>query len=176
MFYRFDGKEPIIGTETYVSETALLIGDVKIGNCCYIGHGVILRGDYGTIEIGDEATIEEGVIVHAPPGECCSISRGVVIGHGAIVHAKSVGENAGIGMGAILSVRSEIGQETIVAEGTVVKQGQCVPGSIVAAGNPAKKTRDISQKDRDFWAYTRKVYKDLAQKYLAIGMECIKFS
>ena len=170
MFYRFDGKEPVIGANTYVSETALLIGDVRIGKRCYIGHGVILRGDYGTIEIDDEVTIEEGVIVHAPPGECCSISRGVVIGHGAIVHAKSVGENAGIGMGAILSVRSEVGKESVVAEGAVVKQGQQVPGSILVAGNPAKKIRGVSQKDRDLWDYTRKLYGNLALKYLAIGM------
>jgi carbonic anhydrase/acetyltransferase-like protein (isoleucine patch superfamily) len=170
VLYGFDGKEPVVGDDTYVSETALLIGDVRIGNYCYIGHGVILRGDYGTIEVGDEATIEEGVIVHAPPGECCSIGRGVVVGHGAIVHARIVGENAGIGMGAILSVRSEIGQETVVAEGAVVKQGQSVPGSIVVAGNPAKKARDISTKDRDFWAYSRKVYRDLAKKYIVKGM------
>jgi carbonic anhydrase/acetyltransferase-like protein (isoleucine patch superfamily) len=174
VFYRFDGKEPIIGADTYVSETALLIGDVRIGNRCYIGHGIILRGDYGTIEIGDGVTVEEGVVIHAPPGECCSIGKGVVIGHGAIVHAKSVGENAGIGIGAILSVRSEIGQETVVAEGAVVKQGQRVPGAIIVAGNPAKKVRDVSQKDRDFWDYTRKLYGNLAQKYLAIGMEKIE--
>jgi carbonic anhydrase/acetyltransferase-like protein (isoleucine patch superfamily) len=174
VFYRFDGKEPVIGEKTYVSETALLIGDVLIGKRCYIGHGVILRGDYGTIEIGDEVTIEERVIVHAPPGECCSISKGVVIGHGAIVHAKSVGGNAGIGMGAILSVRSGIGQETVVAEGAVVKREQQVPGSILVAGNPAKKIRDVSQKDRDLWDYTRKLYGNLAQKYLAIGMEKIE--
>ena len=173
MFYEFNGKKPVIGDDTYVSETALLIGDVIIGSRCYIGHGVILRGDYGTIDIGDEVTVEEGVIVHAPPGECCSIGNGVVIGHGAIVHAKSIGENAGIGMGAILSLRSEIGQETIVAEGGVVKQEQCVPASIVLAGNPAKRTRDISEKDRDFWAYSRKVYSDLTQKYLAKGMHAL---
>jgi carbonic anhydrase/acetyltransferase-like protein (isoleucine patch superfamily) len=173
VLYGFDGKEPAVGDDTYVSETALLIGDVKIGSRCYIGHGVILRGDYGAIDISDEATIEEGVIVHAPPGECCSIGRGVVVGHGAIVHARSVGENAGIGMGAILSVRSEIGQETVVAEGAVVKQGQYVPASIVVAGNPAKKTRDISAKDRDFWAYSRRVYGDLAKKYLVEGMHVL---
>lgn len=171
MFYRFDGKEPIVGDKTYVSETALLIGDVRIGKRCYIGHGVILRGDYGTIEIGDEVIIEEGVIVHAPPGECCSISGGVVIGHGAIVHAKSVCEKVGIGMGAILSVRSEIGKESVVAEGAVVRQGQQVPGSNLVASNPAKKMRGVSQKDRELWDYTRKLYGDLAQKYLAIGME-----
>ena len=174
MFYGFDGKEPVVGRGTYVSETATLIGDVRIGQCCYIGHGAILRGDYGTIEIGDEATVEEGVIVHAPPGEYCLIHRGVVIGHGAVIHAKSIGENAGIGMGAILSVRSEIGKESVIAEGTIVKQGQHIPESIMAAGNPARKMRDISQKDRDFWAYSRRVYVDLAQKYLAIGIKKIE--
>lgn len=170
MLYRFDGKEPVIGTDTYVSETALLIGDVRIGKNCYIGHGVILRGDYGTIKIGDESTIEEGVIVHAPPGECCLIDRGAVIGHGAIVHAKNVGEKVGVGMGAILSVRSEIGKESIVAEGSIVKQAQKVAGSIVVAGNPARKIRDSSQKDRDFWTRSRQTYVELARKYLTIGM------
>ena len=77
-------------------------------------------------------------------------------------------------MGAILSVYSSIEYESVVAEGSVVKRGQTIPGGIIVAGNPAKKMRDISEKDRDFWAYTRKIYRDLAQKYLAIGMECIK--
>jgi carbonic anhydrase/acetyltransferase-like protein (isoleucine patch superfamily) len=172
MFYRFDGKEPVVGEDTHISETALLIGDVKIGKRCYIGHGVILRGDYGTIEIGDEVTIEEGVIVHAPPEECCTICRGVVIGHGAIVHAKSVGEKVGIGMGAILSMRSEIGRESIVAEGSIVKQGQKVPGSIVVAGNPAGKIRDISQEDRNYWS--KGIYKDLLKKYLEVGMKKVE--
>jgi ubiquinone/menaquinone biosynthesis C-methylase UbiE len=76
-------------------------------------------------------------------------------------------------MGAILSLRSEIGQETVVAEGAVVKQGQSIPASIVVAGNPAKRTRDISSRDRDFWAYSRKVYRDLAQKYLLKGMHLL---
>ena len=61
MLYRFDGKEPVIGFGTYVSETALVMSDVKIGNDCYIGHGVILRGDYGRIEIGDGTAVEEGM-------------------------------------------------------------------------------------------------------------------
>jgi carbonic anhydrase/acetyltransferase-like protein (isoleucine patch superfamily) len=98
MFYRFDNRQPVVGTGTYVSETALIIGDVKIGNNCYIGHGVILRGDYGTIVIGDESAVEEGVVIHAPPQECCSVGHSVVIGHGAIIHAKRIGDSAGIGM------------------------------------------------------------------------------
>jgi carbonic anhydrase/acetyltransferase-like protein (isoleucine patch superfamily) len=174
MLYRFDGKTPVVGPGSYVSETAIVIGDVRVGERCYVGHGAILRGDYGTIRIGNETAVEEGVIVHAPPGEICSIGDGVVLGHGAIIHAKLIGDSAGIGMGATLSIHSEVGRHSVAAEGAVVKQGQIVPESIIVAGNPAKKIRDMSQKDIDFWAYSRKIYVDLAGKYLKIGMEKIE--
>jgi carbonic anhydrase/acetyltransferase-like protein (isoleucine patch superfamily) len=171
MLYRFDGKQPVIGTGTYVSETATVIGDVRIGDRCYIGHGAILRGDYGTIVIGNECAVEEGVIIHAPPDDRCSIGNGVVIGHGAIVHAKSIGDGAGIGMGAILSIRSEIGWGSIAAEGAVVKQGQIIPESAVVAGNPARKIKDVLQKDVEFWKRSRQIYVNLAEKYCRLGME-----
>ena len=176
MLFRFDGRQPVIGEGAYVSETAQVIGDVRIGNDCYIGHGVILRGDYGTIEIGSETAVEEGVIIHAPPQDYCSIGQGVIIGHGAIIHAKVIGDLAGIGMGAILSIRSEVACGAVVAEGAVVKQGQKIPEGVVFAGNPAKKIKDISQKESDFWNYARKLYVDLAHKYCKLGMERIEMS
>jgi carbonic anhydrase/acetyltransferase-like protein (isoleucine patch superfamily) len=176
MFYRFDGKQPAVGNGTYVSETAIVIGDVIIGNDCYIGHGVILRGDYGTIKIGNETAIEEGAVVHAPPHDYCSIGNGVIIGHGAIIHAKLIGDFAGIGMGAVLSIRSEVAGGATVAEGAVVKQRQKIPESALFAGNPAKKIRDVSQKERDFWNYARKLYVDLAHKYCKLGMEKIEMT
>ncbi len=174
MFYRFDGRQPVVGTSgTYVSETAQVIGDVRIGNRCYIGHGAILRGDYGTIEIEDESTIEEGAVIHAPPEDCCSIGRGVTIGHGAIIHAKRIGDFAGIGMGAVLSIRSEIGSHSIVAEGAIVKREQKIPESVIVGGNPAKKIKDVSEKEKEFWDYARRIYRDLARKYCDLGMERI---
>jgi carbonic anhydrase/acetyltransferase-like protein (isoleucine patch superfamily) len=171
VFYRFDGKEPVVGDDTYVSETAIVIGDVRIGSRCYVGHGAILRGDYGTIVIGDESAVEEGVIIHAPPEDLCTIGEGVVIGHGAVVHAKSIGDSAGVGMGAILSIRSEIQKGAVVAEGAVVKQGQVIQESIVAAGNPARKIKDMTEKDIEFWKRSRQIYVALAAKYLRLGME-----
>jgi carbonic anhydrase/acetyltransferase-like protein (isoleucine patch superfamily) len=174
MFFRFDGRQPQVSRiDTYVSETAQVIGDVRIGDHCYIGHGAILRGDYGTIVIGDGTAIEEGVIVHAPPEDVCSIGRGVTIGHGAIVHAKKIGDFAGIGMGAILSIRSEVGDGSIIAEGAVVKREQKIPGSVIAAGNPARKIKDATERERAFWEYGRKIYRDLGRKYCDIGMERI---
>jgi carbonic anhydrase/acetyltransferase-like protein (isoleucine patch superfamily) len=174
MFYRFDGRQPVVGIGTYVSETALVIGDVKIGSDCYIGHGAILRGDYGGIEIGNETAIEEGVIIHAPPNGLCSIGHGVTIGHGAIIHAKRIGDFVGIGMGAILSIRSEVSSGSTVAEGCVVKREQKIPESVIVAGNPARKIREMSQKEKDFWDWSRRLYVDLAHKYCTIGMERIE--
>jgi len=172
MLYDFNGKAPQIGSETYVSETALVIGDVRIGNNCYIGHSAILRGDHGSIEIGDGTAVEEGVIIHAPPYGTCQIGKRVTLGHGAIVHSLSIGDFATIGMGAIISVETHIGEESIVAEGSIVKVGQRVPSKVVVAGNPAKVVREISQRD-EFGKVGKQAYIELAKEYLSQGMHKI---
>jgi len=174
MLYKFDGKQPTVGKDTYVSDIARVIGDVVIGSNCYIGHGAILRADYGRIEIGDGTAIEEGVVVHAPPGDTNRIGRRVTIGHGAVVHGKQIGRQAVIGMGAVLSIWSEIGEGAIVAEGSVVKLKQVIPPRVVAAGNPAQIVREINVKDEEFWAWGKQLYVDLAKKYLDEGMEPVQ--
>jgi len=171
MLYKFGGKQPTVGKDTYVSDIARVIGDVVIGRDCYIGHGAILRGDYGRIEIGDGTAVEEGVIVHAPPGEANRIGQRVTIGHGAVVHGKHVGDRAAIGMGAILSIWSEIGEGSIVAEGSVVKLKQIIPPNVVAVGNPAQIVRETNSNDEEFWNWGKQLYMDLAKKYLDEGME-----
>jgi carbonic anhydrase/acetyltransferase-like protein (isoleucine patch superfamily) len=171
MLYKFDGRQPVVGETSYVSDTARVIGDVLIGDHCYIGHGAILRGDYGRIEIGNGTAVEEGAIVHAPPADLNRIGQKVTIGHGAVVHGKHVGDCAVIGMGAILSIWSEIGTWTIVAEGCVVKLKQTIPDRVVVAGNPAKVVREVKEKDREFWRKGKQIYIDLAEKYLDIGMQ-----
>ncbi len=173
MLYSFDGKQPEIGKDAYVSELAMVIGDVKIGDNCYIGHGAILRGDYGAIEIGSGTAVEEGVVVHAPPNNVCKIGKKVTIGHGAVVHAAQVGDLAVLGMGSVASIRSVIGAGTIVAEGAVVKMNQVIPEKVVVAGNPASVVREIKEKDTELWNYGKQLYIDLAKKYLDVGMHLI---
>lgn len=175
MLFRFDGKEPKIGKETFVSETAIIIGDVVIGNNCYIGHGAILRGDYGKIIIGDMTSVEEGVIIHAPPDDVCSIGNSVIIGHGAIIHGKKIEDKALIGMGAIVSLRAEIGYGTFLAEGAVVRMGKKIDSNIIIAGNPAKKIRDVTEKDREYLEYSVNIYVNLAKKYLSVGLKSTEF-
>lgn len=171
MLYRFDGNQPDIGEETYVSETAVLVGAVTIGNNCYIGHGTVLRGDYGRIVIGDGTAVEEGVVIHAPPGESCTIGNRVTIGHGAIIHSRNIDDSAVIGMGAIVSIRAEVGANAIVAEGAVVKRGDKVKSGKVVAGNPARAVRDTSEQDKEYWNWAKDIYIDLAKKYCLLGME-----
>ncbi|WP_319521613.1 gamma carbonic anhydrase family protein [uncultured Desulfosarcina sp.] len=170
MLYQFDRKQPQVEAGTYVSELAHVIGDVIIGKQCYIGHGAIIRGDYGRIVIGDGTAVEEGVVIHAPPGDTHTIGSKVTIGHGAILHGRSIGDLAVIGMGSVLSIFSQVGQRSIVAEGSVVKLNQVIPEKVVVAGNPAKVVRAVSTQDEEMWAYGKQVYIDLAAKYLEQGM------
>ena len=153
MLYEYNGRCPTVGRGTYVSETAQVIGDVLVGDNCYIGHGAIVRGDYGSIVIGSGTAVEEGVVVHAPPDKYCRIGKRVTIGHGAIIHAARVGDLAVIGMGSILSIYSEIGDGTIVAEGAVVKMRQIIEKGVVAGGNPARVIRSVAEKDIEYWTF-----------------------
>jgi len=162
----FRNRQPQIGKDTYVSKYAILIGDVRIGDNCYIGHGAILRGDYGCIEIDSGTAVEEGVIMHAPPGETCRVGNKVTIGHGAIIHSSYIGDMAVIGMGTVLSIFAEVGEGAIIAEGSTVKMGQKIPPGIVARGNPAKVVRNVEDKDRKFWDWGKQLYIDLAKEYL----------
>ena len=171
MLYRFDGRQPVVGQGTYVSKLATVIGDVVIGDHCYIGHGAIIRGDYGRIEIGSGTAVEEGVIIHCPPGDVHRIGERVTLGHGAILHGRAIGDLVVIGMGAILSIWTDVGERAIVAEGSVVKANQAVPAGMVVAGNPARTVREVTEKDIELWAYGKQVYIDLAAQYLDQGME-----
>ncbi len=174
MLYCFDGKSPVVGKDSYVCESAKVIGDVIIGDQCYVGHGAIIRGDYGHIEIGNGTAVEEGVIIHSPPGGTQLIGKKVTLGHGAILHGNMIGDKAVIGMGAIVSLFSVIGENSIIGEGSVVRSNQNIEPNVVAAGNPIKIKRDVKPEDLELWDFGKQIYIDLAKKYLDIGMQEIK--
>lgn len=174
VIFAFDGKRPQYGKDTYISETAIVIGDVVIGDNCYIGHNAVLRGDYGRIEIDSGTAVEEGVIIHVPPDCVSKIGKKVTFGHGAIVHSALIKDYAVIGMGAVVSIFAKIGTWAIVAEGAVVKMNQEIPDRVVVTGAPAKIARGLEEKDLELWNYGKQLYIDLAKKYLDIGMERIE--
>lgn len=167
MLYCFAGKSPMIDETAFVSEQAVIVGDVEIGPRCYVGPGAVIRADAAKIRIEEEVAIEEGVIIHAGGGGCTEsvIGRRVTIGHGAIVHSRSIGPSASIGMGAIISLNAEIGEFAVIAEGAVVKQKQVIPARVVAGGMPARELRSMEERDIRVWEGTKDWYVKLAAAY-----------
>jgi len=100
--YKYENRIPEIGKDCFISDSARVIGDVKIGNNCYIGHGAVLRGDYGSISIGDGTAIEENAVLHIRPDGLLKLEEKVTIGHGALVHGKLIKSFAVIGIGAVI--------------------------------------------------------------------------
>ncbi len=172
MILSFEGHTPEIGEGTYISPTATVVGNVKIGRSCYIGHGAVVRGDYSRIEIGDFTSVEEGVVVHAPPDTVAQIGEHVTIGHNAVAHSRFIDDWAVIGMCSVASIGSRIGRWAVIAEGAVVKQRAEIPDDTVAAGTPAVPIRPVSDKEKELWTGVKELYNGLAGRYLT-GSEVI---
>ena len=115
--YEFEGKRPRIGRTSFVPETGDVVGDVTIGEGCFIGMGARIRGDYGTIVIGDRTSVQENVIIHAREGDKTVVGSNVQLGHGCLLHNCTVKDNAVIGVGAILTDYSVVGNWAIVGRG-----------------------------------------------------------
>ena len=167
--YQFEGRKPQVGRGSFVAESALVIGDVQIGKDAYIGHGVILRGDYGTIIIGEGTAIEEGAIVHARPDDQTVLGRYVTLGHGAMVHNAQIKDYAVIGMRATISDYSVVGEWAIIGEMGLVKNKQHVPDGKVAVGIPVRILSEVSEEQKKFWSYGKKLYVEMAHRYIAPG-------
>ncbi len=163
--YAFEDRIPAISDKAYISPQATIVGDVTIGPGCFVGPGARIKGDYGTIVIGKETSIQENCVVHARPGQRCEIGGRVSIGHGAIIHGGVVGDGAVIGMGAIVSDFAEIGAGAIVAEGCVVISRQKVPERSIAVGVPAKIVGEVSEDVRSAYERFKDIYVDLSERY-----------
>lgn len=163
--YAFEDRRPVISDEAYVSPEATVVGDVTIGPGCFIGPGARIKGDYGTIVIGGETSIQENCVVHARPGERCEIGGRVNVGHGAIIHGGFIGDGAVIGMGAIVSDFAQVGAGAIVAEGCVVIAKQQVPERSIAVGVPAKIAGEVTDDVRLAYERFKDIYVTLSKRY-----------
>ena len=162
--YQLEDRIPKIGKDTYIAELAEVIGRVIIGNNCYIGHGAIIRGDYGTIEIGDYSIIEDNCVLHARPDEKCTIGNRVTIGHGAIIHNATIHDWVVVGMGAVVSDYAVVGEWAVIGEGCVVRNNQQIPDGKVAVGVPAKVIADVKDDYKELWTRYKGVYAELAKR------------
>ncbi len=148
-----------------VVDSARVIGDVVIGENCYIGHGAILRGDYGSIAIGPGSAIEENAVLHIRPAGLLELEDKVTVGHGALIHGRRIKSHAVVGIGAVVSFDAVVGSWAIVAEGAVVPANKTVPDEKIAGGVPFKIIGNVQQSHKDFWTYGKQLYIDLASTY-----------
>ena len=163
--YEFEGRVPSIASNAYVDEDAKVLGDVTIGQQCFVGPGARIRGDYGRIIIGDKTSIQENCVLHARVNEECRVGNHVQVGHGALLHNCTVKDYAVVGVGAVISDYASVGEWSIIGEGAVVTSSQSIPDGKVAVGVPAKIIRDVSNADKDLWEKYKEVYADLALRY-----------
>jgi len=164
--FEINGRKPVFGKNTWIAPTAEIIGDVRISDNCYIGYGAILRGDYGTIIIGEGTAIEEGVMIHARPGDKTEIGCHVTIGHKAMLHNTTIMDYAVVGMNSTVTDFSVVGEWSIIGEQSLVKRGQQIPPNKIYAGVPAVEKRDVEDKNRTEWMLAKKVYVELAKQNL----------
>ena len=172
--YEFEKQKPDIGKDTFIYKSADIIGNVIIGKNCYIGPGARIRGDYGSIVIGDNTAVEENVVIHARPKDITKIGNFVTIGHSSIIHNATIHDWAVIGMGAIVSDWAEVEEWAVVAEGAVVKNKQNIPERSIAVGVPAKVVSEISSDYKKQWTEYKKIYVDLAKERLPNFLKEIK--
>ena len=148
------GHEPVIGENTFVAETAVILGDVTIGRDCSIWYNAVLRGDVNRIVIGDRTNIQDGVVLHtiydrAKHPAQTFIGNDVSYGHTASVHVGGIGDNCLSGMGATVLDNAGIPPGGIIAANALVLSNARLEPDSVYAGVPAKKVREITPEQRD---------------------------
>jgi phenylacetic acid degradation protein len=165
--FSFEGITPIIHPSAYVHPSAVLIGDVLIGAGCYVGANAVFRGDFGRIELRDEANFQDNCVAHSIPDFDCIMEPRSQIGHGAVIHGCFVGRGALIGMNCVVLDKAKIGEESIVAALAMVKLQADIPARVLAAGTPAKVIRELSEKDIHWSRLNGDSYVELARRSLA---------
>ena len=133
-----------------IMEGARVVGDVSFGPGCGVWFNAVLRGDAGPIVLGANTNIQDNVVVHTAPGGRVVLGDNVSVGHSAILHGCTVGDNSLIGMGAIVMDNAVVGSNCLVAAGALVPSGMVIPDGSLVMGSPAAVKRPLTQKDMHY--------------------------
>jgi carbonic anhydrase/acetyltransferase-like protein (isoleucine patch superfamily) len=163
-----DGVAPTIGEDVYLAPTAVLIGDVRVGDRCNIWFGTVLRGDARNsyIEIGPGCSIQDNAVIHCADDLPTLIGADVVIGHGALLEGCTVEDKALIGMGSILLQRVQVGAGAMVAAGAVVSERSKVRAGVLVGGVPSRTIKELSGSALAWTESAAGHYQQLREHYL----------
>jgi carbonic anhydrase/acetyltransferase-like protein (isoleucine patch superfamily) len=147
MLITFQGIKPNISKTAFIAETAVLVGDVRVGRSASIWYNAVLRADLARIEIGDYTNIQDGSVIHLEKDEPCIVGDYVTVGHGVILHGCVVEDDCLIGMHATILTGARIGKGSIIAAGALVPEGKVIPSGSLVMGVPGKIIRPVQEGD-----------------------------
>lgn len=165
MIRSYKGKKPILGKDVFLAENAVVIGEVTLGERANIWYGAVLRGDEGSIVVGENSNIQDNATLHTGKEHPVTVGKNVTVGHNAIVHGCTVGDDTMIGMGACVLNGAVIGEGCIVGAGALVKEGQVIPAHSLCVGVPAKVVRELDEAAREKILENARMYVSLAKEY-----------
>jgi len=172
----WQGLLPTLGRRVWIDPAATVIGDVALGDDVSVWPGAVLRGDVNTIRVGARTNIQDGSICHVthdgpytPGGLPLILGADITVGHGAILHACTIGNRCLIGMGALVLDGAEIGDDVMLAAGSLVSPGKRLEPGRLYRGRPAKAVRELDQAELDMLRYSAANYVKLKEQYLDEG-------
>lgn len=168
----FDGIHPDIHPSAWVDETALVVGEVRIGAQSSIWPKVVVRGDIQKIEIGERSNIQDGSVLHVshdseflPGGAPLLVGNGVTVGHNVILHGCELRDHCLIGMGSVVMDRTVVESHVVLGAGSVVAGDKVLESGYLYIGSPARRARELTEQELKYFEYSAQHYVRLAGRH-----------
>jgi phenylacetic acid degradation protein len=162
--FKFNGFRPVVHESAFIHPNACVTGNVIIGKDVYVGPGAALRGDWGQIIIEDGCNIQENCTIHMFPGTTVLLKKSAHIGHGAIIHGATIGENVLVGMNSVVMDEANVGAGSVIGALCFVPAKMNIPERSVLVGNPAKIVKEVSDEMLDWKTKGTQLYQSLPQE------------
>ncbi len=163
--YRLGELEPQIDPTAWIAPSADLIGDVRLGARSSLWFGAVIRADNTPIEIGEDSNIQDGATCHSDPGFPLTVGARVTVGHQAILHGCTIGDDCLIGMGAQILNGAVLEPECLVGAGALITEGKTFPSGSLIVGSPARAIRQLSDAERQALRISAAHYAEKAARY-----------
>ena len=165
--YELDGMAPELGEQAWVADSAQVIGDVRLAADSSVWFGAVLRGDSATLTVGKGSNIQDLSVLHADHGVPLTVGRGVTVGHQAMLHGCTIGDNCLIGIQAVVLNHARIGRNCLVGAGSVVTEGKEFPDNSLILGSPARVVRTLDEAAIEKLRASARHYVDNARRFAA---------
>lgn len=161
-------KKPDIHPSVFVAPGAVVRGDVQLAAGSSVFYNAVLRGDRAAISIGEGTNIQDNCVVHVEYDLPVTVGKNVTVGHGAILHGCTIGDETLIGMGAIVLNGAKIGKNCLIGAGALVTQNAVIPDGSMVIGSPAKVKRPLTEKEMASVRRSAADYRQEAQECKAL--------